>query len=100
MATRRKRCKVRVMQEVVMQGRGIAPYKSMSFSVCMNKIKPGTPFCREHFETHRLIDVKCTGEAHSNPYIDHCFVCLPHWGHYPFAVLKSEPGKPWEGSWD
>lgn len=27
--------------------------------------------------------VKCTGEAHSNPYIDHCGVCMPHWGEYP-----------------
>lgn len=23
---------------------------------------------------------KCTGEAHSNPYIDHCMVCAPEWG--------------------
>ena len=26
--------------------------------------------------------VKCTGEAHSNPYIDNCMVCLPYWGEY------------------
>ena len=23
---------------------------------------------------------KCSGEAHSNPFIDHCGVCMPHWG--------------------
>lgn len=22
----------------------------------------------------------CSGEAHSNPYIDNCGVCMPHWG--------------------
>ena len=22
----------------------------------------------------------CTGEAHSNPYIDNCGVCMPRWG--------------------
>jgi hypothetical protein len=22
----------------------------------------------------------CTGEAHSNPFIDHCWVCMPNWG--------------------
>jgi hypothetical protein len=21
----------------------------------------------------------CNGEAHKNPYIDHCMVCLPYW---------------------
>jgi|MudIll2142460700_1097286.scaffolds.fasta_scaffold2708611_2 hypothetical protein len=30
-----------------------------------------------------VVWVKCTGEAHSNPYIDHCFVCIPWWGDYP-----------------
>lgn len=25
----------------------------------------------------------CTGEAHSNPHIDHCWVCMPYWGNYP-----------------
>jgi hypothetical protein len=29
----------------------------------------------------QLWDVhKCTGEAHSNPWIDHCPVCMPRWG--------------------
>lgn len=23
---------------------------------------------------------ECYGEAHANPYIDHCMVCLPNWG--------------------
>lgn len=58
---------------------------------CEGKIKPGTPFCKEHFATHRIVTIKCTGEAHSNPYIDHCGVCMPHWGKYPVAVLKDAP---------
>ncbi len=27
--------------------------------------------------------VKCTGEAHSNPYIDNCMICAPYWEEYP-----------------
>ncbi len=28
-----------------------------------------------------LFDVRiCTGEAHSNPWIDNCGVCMPYWG--------------------
>jgi hypothetical protein len=23
---------------------------------------------------------KCNGEAHSNPFIDNCMVCMPRWG--------------------
>lgn len=23
---------------------------------------------------------QCPGEAHQNPHIDHCGVCMPHWG--------------------
>ena len=22
----------------------------------------------------------CSGEAHGNPFIDNCMVCMPHWG--------------------
>jgi hypothetical protein len=58
---------------------------------CEGKIKPGTPFCKEHFSTHRIVTVKCTGEAHSNPYIDNCGVCMPHWGKYPIAVPNEVP---------
>jgi hypothetical protein len=28
---------------------------------------------------------KCNGEAHSNPHIDHCGVCMPWWGVYPLC---------------
>lgn len=24
--------------------------------------------------------IPCNGEAHSNPFIDHCGCCVPHWG--------------------
>ena len=62
---------------------------------CEDKIKPGTAFCKKHFETHKLIEMKCNGEAHSNPYIDHCGVCMPYWGTFPVAVPKDTPGVLW-----
>jgi hypothetical protein len=27
--------------------------------------------------------VDCVGEAHSNPFIDNCWVCMPFWARYP-----------------
>jgi hypothetical protein len=30
--------------------------------------------------------VECSGEAHSNAFIDHCMVCMPFWGKYPVCV--------------
>lgn len=34
-----------------------------------------------HSDKPKLYDVrKCDGEAHSNPWIDHCFECAPYWG--------------------
>jgi hypothetical protein len=27
--------------------------------------------------------VKCTGEAHRNPFIDNCGICFPFWEEYP-----------------
>lgn len=29
--------------------------------------------------------IKCNGEAHSNPYIDNCGICMPFWGDYPIC---------------
>lgn len=29
--------------------------------------------------------VKCNGEAHKNPFIDHCMVCMPFWENYPLC---------------
>lgn len=29
---------------------------------------------------HRYVLSECTGEAHSNPHIDHCGMCAPLWG--------------------
>jgi hypothetical protein len=29
--------------------------------------------------------VHCIGEAHSNPYIDNCSMCMPYWGHVPLC---------------
>lgn len=33
----------------------------------------------------------CNGEAHDNPNIDNCMVCLPFWGRYP--VCPTDGGK-------
>lgn len=30
---------------------------------------------------------KCTGEAHSNPYIDNCMICMPFWESYPICPM-------------
>lgn len=27
--------------------------------------------------------IPCSGEAHSNPFIDHCMQCAPRWGTVP-----------------
>lgn len=46
--------------------------------------------------------VECTGEAHSNPYIDYCGGCMPYWGTYPecpihnYKLMQSgKNGKGW-----
>lgn len=39
----------------------------------------------EHFN---VVEEACTGEAHSNPHIDHCMVCLPRWGVVEKLVPK------------
>lgn len=43
--------------------------------------------------------IPCTGEAHSNGFIDHCAVCMPRWGwvekipmQIRAEVLKEQPG--------
>jgi hypothetical protein len=43
--------------------------------------------------------IPCTGEAHSNGFIDHCAVCMPRWGwvekipmQIRAEVLKDQPG--------
>lgn len=86
--SKRKRCKV-YQSFIDLHGNSTASVR------CEAKIKPGTPFCHEHFKTHKLIAQKCNGEAHSNPYIDNCGVCMPFWGSYPVAVPKDAPGEPW-----
>ncbi len=41
-------------------------------------------------------DVKCPGDAHSNPYIDNCMICAPRWGivmsYRPIAPSAVVPG--------
>lgn len=29
---------------------------------------------------------RCSGEAHTNPYIDHCMICFPWWDAYPYCT--------------
>ena len=36
------------------------------------------------------LPTKCTGDAHSNPNIDHCGVCMPGWGIVEKPVKRSE----------
>lgn len=31
----------------------------------------------------KAVWIKCNGEAHSNPFIDNCGVCLPYWENIP-----------------
>jgi hypothetical protein len=41
----------------------------------------------------------CNGEAHNNPFIDHCDQCMPFWASYPTCpeckgrVNKSNPDR-------
>jgi hypothetical protein len=34
--------------------------------------------------------VKCNGEAHRNPMIDHCSVCMPYWHDIPICPYCRE----------
>ena len=38
-----------------------------------------------HFEVRER---PCTGAAHSNPFIDHCMVCMPGWGTVQYLTPK------------
>jgi hypothetical protein len=98
--SKRKRCKVYVEKTGEVDFRHGKPVYGPTRVRCEAKIKPGTPFCKEHFETHKLIVRECNGEAHSNPYIDNCGVCMPFWGSYPVAVPKDAPGEPWTREWE
>jgi len=33
---------------------------------------------------------KCSGEAHRNPFIDHCGECMPYWEKYPVCPVCGE----------
>jgi hypothetical protein len=30
--------------------------------------------------------IECKGEAHGNPYIDNCMICMPWWENYPICT--------------
>lgn len=47
-----------------------------------------TAILRAAFE---VAERPCNGEAHSNPHIDHCMVCLPRWGVVCYLVPKKAP---------
>ncbi len=40
----------------------------------------------------KMIWKVCNGEAHGNPYIDHCMVCMPWWGSYPICPYCGKAG--------
>lgn len=31
--------------------------------------------------------IKCNGEAHTNPFIDNCGICMPYWEEYPTCPM-------------
>jgi hypothetical protein len=57
---------------------------------CNKKTKRGSKFCPEHDLTHEVVFIPCTGEAHGNPYIDHCMLCAPRWGQMEVMQLKDK----------
>lgn len=57
---------------------------------CQRRRLPKKQLCKDHDQTHEVVMVDCPGEAHSNPFIDNCMVCMPNWGHYPVAQPKTK----------
>ena len=49
----------------------------------------GNHYCLKCAEKEGYLE-KCTGEAHSNPWIDHCGVCAPRWGLVETEKAKQE----------
>jgi hypothetical protein len=43
---------------------------------------------RAHFH---IVEKPCNGEAHRNPFIDHCMVCAPRWGVVEVLVPNDLP---------
>lgn len=43
------------------------------------RLRPRVYLCESCAIADGLL-VPCTGEAHSNAFIDHCSVCMPRWG--------------------
>jgi hypothetical protein len=41
--------------------------------------------------------VPCSGEAHSNPYIDNCGICAPRWGLVEARNWNDWPGADAQG---
>lgn len=42
---------------------------------------------RHHF---KVSERPCNGEAHANPHIDHCMVCMPNWGRIEYLAPRAE----------
>ena len=55
---------------------------------CQEKTLRGSIFCKKHDGLVTTALIECTGEAHSNPYIDHCMMCAPRWGQREILVPK------------
>jgi hypothetical protein len=58
---------------------------------CEAKTLRGKPMCKEHDEMYVIELRPCNGEAHGNPFIDHCMVCMPRWGEMEVLVEKEQP---------
>ena len=61
---------------------------------CNKKTKRGSAFCEDHDKTHCIDLIKCHGEAHSNPFIDHCMLCAPRWGWCEVMIERKDLKKP------
>lgn len=46
-------------------------------------MKPKSKRISMKFTPKKVVWKVCTGEAHSNPWIDHCYLCMPYWAEYP-----------------
>jgi hypothetical protein len=66
------------------------PIPQLDGERCKEKTLRGGKFCAKHAKVVTTELVPCTGEAHSNPHIDHCMLCAPRWGTR--EVLKSIEG--------
>jgi len=59
-------------------GEAISKFDELSAIYSVKAAEAGNPHEYEQKKTGRMIP--CPGEAHSNPFIDNCGICMPGWG--------------------